>query len=85
VPSWRLLVKLSTLGVRSGGSVEVPFKLTHEMMAQMIGTTRSRATSFLNRFRESGLVEYGPPFIIRVPALMARALDLPSLPFGTYT
>lgn len=33
-------------------------KLHHQMLAQMIGTTRSRVTFFLNRFRKLGFIEY---------------------------
>ena len=41
----RLLLKLCRLGVMTGGTVEIPVRLTHDMMAQMVGTTRSRITS----------------------------------------
>jgi hypothetical protein len=33
-------------------------KITQETLAEMVGTTRSRVSFFMNRFRELGLVEY---------------------------
>jgi CRP-like cAMP-binding protein len=32
--------------------------ITQETLAEMIGTTRSRVSFFMNRFRELGLIEY---------------------------
>jgi len=62
----RLLLKLCRLGVMNGDAVEIPVKLTHDMMAQMVGTTRSRVTFFMNKFRRLGWVEYGRALIIHV-------------------
>jgi CRP/FNR family transcriptional regulator, cyclic AMP receptor protein len=33
-------------------------KLSQEMLAEMIGTTRSRVNVFMNKFRKLGLIEY---------------------------
>ena len=70
----RLLVKLCRLGVRHGETVEIPVKLTHEIMAQMVGTTRSRVTFFMNKFRRQGIVEYGRSLLIHVG-------NIPDLPY----
>jgi len=32
--------------------------LSHETLAEMVGTTRSRVTHFMNKFRKMGLIEY---------------------------
>ena len=32
--------------------------ITQETLAEMIGTTRSRASYFMNRFRKLGFIEY---------------------------
>jgi DNA-binding IclR family transcriptional regulator len=32
--------------------------MSQETLAEMIGTTRSRVSFFLNRFRELGFIEY---------------------------
>jgi CRP-like cAMP-binding protein len=61
----QLLPKLCRLGVMDEqGEVEVPMKLTHDMLAQMVGTTRSRVTFFMNKFRREGWVHYGRSLII---------------------
>ena len=33
-------------------------KLSQETLAEMIGTTRSRVSFFMNRFREMGFIDY---------------------------
>jgi CRP/FNR family transcriptional regulator, cyclic AMP receptor protein len=33
-------------------------KITQETLAEMIGTTRSRVSFFMNRFREHGFIGY---------------------------
>jgi len=33
-------------------------KFTHKMLAEIVGTTRSRITFFLNKFRKLGLIDY---------------------------
>jgi hypothetical protein len=33
-------------------------QITQETLAEMIGTTRSRVSFFMNRFRKLGLIEY---------------------------
>jgi CRP-like cAMP-binding protein len=62
----RLLLKLCRLGVMTGGSVEIPVKLTHDMLAQIVGTTRSRITFFMNGFRRKGWVHYGRSVVVHV-------------------
>ena len=32
--------------------------INHEMLAEMVGTTRSRVTYFMNKFRQEGLIDY---------------------------
>jgi CRP/FNR family cyclic AMP-dependent transcriptional regulator len=34
------------------------FHITQETLAEMVGTTRSRVSFFMNRFRELGLIDY---------------------------
>ena len=33
-------------------------KISQEMLAEMVGTTRSRVSSFMNRFRKLGFIHY---------------------------
>jgi len=34
-------------------------KVSQEMLAEMVGTTRTRVNSFMNKFRKLGFIEYG--------------------------
>jgi len=40
------------------GPEPIPIKVNHELLAKMIGTTRSRVTVFMNKFRKLGLIDY---------------------------
>jgi len=42
-----------------GNSQKVLPNLSQEVLAEMVGTTRSRVNYFMNRFRELGFIEYG--------------------------
>ena len=48
-----------TLEFREGGRPEpvVP-KVSQETLAEMVGTTRSRVSFFMNKFRKLGFIEY---------------------------
>ena len=37
----------------------VTLKISQETLAEMIGTTRSRVNAFMNKFRDSGFIDYG--------------------------
>jgi CRP/FNR family cyclic AMP-dependent transcriptional regulator len=43
--------------------------LSHETLAEMVGTTRSRITHFMNKFRTLGLIEYNGELTIRTELL----------------
>src|SRR6187399_1701611 len=54
----RVLLKLSRFGQRADvPDVKMP-RLTHETLAEMVGTTRSRISFFMNKFKRLGLIEY---------------------------
>lgn len=53
----RILLLLAQFG-KEGKPEKVIPDLSHQMLAQMIGTTRSRVSFFMNRFRKLGFVEY---------------------------
>jgi CRP/FNR family transcriptional regulator, cyclic AMP receptor protein len=54
----RLLLLLAEFG-KPGGEPEMLIpKITQETLADMIGTTRSRVSFFMNRFRKLGFLEY---------------------------
>ena len=43
---------------KAGKPEKVIPKISQETLAEMIGTTRSRVSFFMNRFRKLGFVEY---------------------------
>jgi CRP/FNR family cyclic AMP-dependent transcriptional regulator len=53
----RILLLLAQFGKDSKPETVVP-KISQEILAEMIGTTRSRVSFFMNRFRKLGFIEY---------------------------
>ena len=53
----RLLLILANFG-KDGKPEPVIAKISQETLAEMIGTTRSRVSFFMNRFRKMGLINY---------------------------
>src|ERR1700735_3417288 len=53
----RLLLLLANFG-KEGRPEPIVAKITQEMLAEMIGTTRSRVSHFMNKFRELGFIDY---------------------------
>ena len=54
----RVLLLLAHFGKDGKQETVIP-KISQETLAEMIGTTRSRVSFFMNRFRKLGFVEYG--------------------------
>ncbi len=53
----RLLLLLANFG-KEGKPEPLIAKISQETLAEMIGTTRSRVSFFMNKFRKMGLIEY---------------------------
>lgn len=53
----RLLLLLANFGQESK-PIPLIAKMSQETLAEMIGTTRSRVSFFLNRFRDLGFIDY---------------------------
>jgi len=53
----RILLLLARFGKEEKPEAVVP-KISQEMLAEMIGTTRSRVNFFMNRFRKMGFIHY---------------------------
>jgi len=53
----RALLLLANFGKESQPEPVIA-KVTQETLAEMIGTTRSRVSHFMNKFRKLGLIEY---------------------------
>jgi CRP-like cAMP-binding protein len=53
----RILLLLSHFGKESKAETVVP-RVNQDTLAQMVGTTRSRVSHFMNRFRQHGFIDY---------------------------
>ena len=53
----RLLLLLANFG-KEGKPEPIIAKISQETLAEMIGTTRSRVSFFMNKFRKLGLIDY---------------------------
>jgi CRP-like cAMP-binding protein len=54
----RALLLLAQVGERVSARRTVP-RVSQELLAEMVGTTRTRVNFFMNKFRRLGLIEYG--------------------------
>ena len=65
----RVLLKLGRLQRHDAlPNAGIPL-FSHETLAEMVGTTRSRITHFMNKFRKMGLIEYNGKLIVRTELL----------------
>lgn len=53
----RVLLILANFG-KQGQPESITTKINQEMLAEMIGSTRSRVSHFMNKFRKMGFIEY---------------------------
>ncbi len=53
----RILLLLAQFGKEEKPETVIP-KLSQEALAEMVGTTRSRVSFFMNRFRKMGFIKY---------------------------
>jgi CRP/FNR family transcriptional regulator, cyclic AMP receptor protein len=53
----RILLLLANFGKEGKAETLIP-KMSQETLAEMIGTTRSRVSFFMNRFRKLGFIDY---------------------------
>lgn len=67
----RMLMRLAKTG--SGGESEAALpRLSQQTLADMIGTTRSRVSYFMNKFRRQGFIEYDRHGHIRVRESLSK-------------
>jgi CRP-like cAMP-binding protein len=65
----RVLLKLARLREHDKlPDARIP-TLSHETLAEMVGTTRSRVTFFMNKFRKLGLIDYNGDLTVRTELL----------------
>jgi len=71
----RVLLKLSRFGERGEESDVIIPKFSHETLAEMVGTTRSRVTFFMNKFKSQGLIDYSGGIVVRAAQLTDAVLN----------
>jgi CRP-like cAMP-binding protein len=62
----RILLLLARFGKESRAETAFP-RINQESLAQMVGTTRSRVSHFMNKFRKLGFVDYNGNGALTVP------------------
>jgi CRP-like cAMP-binding protein len=60
----RTLLLLANFG-KEGEPEPLLAKISQETLAEMIGTTRSRVSAFMNKFRQLGLIDYNGHIEVR--------------------
>jgi hypothetical protein len=70
----RILLLMSEFGQPGEPEPFVP-KISQETLAEMIGTTRSRVSFFMNRFRKLGFIEYNGRIRVHKSLLNVVLLD----------
>jgi len=61
----RVLLKLARFGQNDVMPEARMPRVSHETLAEMVGTTRSRVTHFMNKFRTLGLIDYNGEITVR--------------------
>jgi CRP/FNR family cyclic AMP-dependent transcriptional regulator len=74
----RLLLLLAHFG-KEGSPQPINPSISQETLAEMIGTTRSRVSFFMNKFRKLGLINYNGKIEIHNSLLSAVLHDKPEI------
>jgi CRP-like cAMP-binding protein len=74
----RLLLLLANFG-KEGRPEPIVGKFSQETLAEMIGTTRSRVSLFMNRFRKLGFIEYNGKLEVHNSLLNVVLYDKPEI------
>jgi len=74
----RLLLLLANFG-KEGGGAPAAVTLSQETLAEMIGTTRSRVSFFMNKFRKKGFISYNGKIEVHSSLLDAVLRDKPQI------
>ena len=73
----RTLLLLANFG-KTGRPEPVIAKISQETLAEMIGTTRSRVSHFMNKFRDLGLIDYNGRIEVHSSLLTVVLYERPS-------
>jgi CRP-like cAMP-binding protein len=68
----RVLLLLAQFGKDAVPETVIP-KISQEVLAEMVGTTRARVNFFMNRFRKLGFIEYNGSIVVN-PSLLGVVL-----------
>ena len=74
----RLLLLLANFG-KEGSPQPINPNISQETLAEMIGTTRSRVSFFMNKFRKLGLISYNGKIEVHSSLLNAVLYDKPEI------
>jgi CRP/FNR family transcriptional regulator, cyclic AMP receptor protein len=74
----RLLLLLANFG-KEGSPQPISPNISQETLADMIGTTRSRVSFFMNKFRKLGLISYNGKIEVHSSLLNAVLYDKPEI------
>jgi CRP-like cAMP-binding protein len=72
----RILLLMAEFGKPGQPETVIP-RITQETLAEMIGTTRSRVSFFMNRFRKQGFIDYNGRISVHKSLLNVLLLDEP--------
>ena len=75
----RILLLMAEFGQPGEPETLIP-QITQETLAEMIGTTRSRVSFFMNKFRQHGFIEYNGR--IRVHKSLLKVILYDQMPGG---
>ena len=73
----RVLLLLANFG-KEGRPEPIVAKISQETLAEMIGTTRSRVSHFMNKFRDLGFIEYNGKIEVHSSLLSVMLNDQPN-------
>ena len=74
----RVLLLLANFG-KDGRPEPIIAKISQETLAEMIGTTRSRVSFFMNKFRKLGLIDYNGHIEVHSALLNVVLHDKPEI------
>ena len=74
----RLLLLLANFG-KDGSLQPIKVHVSQETLAEMIGTTRSRVSFFMNKFRKLGFISYNGEIEVHNSLLNAVLHDKPQI------
>ena len=80
----RLLLLMANFG-KEGRPETVIAKISQETLAEMVCTTRSRVSAFMNKFRKLGFIEYNGHLVVHNSLLSMVLHETPEIKKGRAT